>query len=241
MQIIIHIKNSEELSFPLSYNYQLSSAIYKLLSDDEELSTFFHDEGFFSGTGRHKLFAFSPLLGHHRIKNKKIIFDSSISFEVRSISDDFIKTLRDSAFKSGHIKLFSYDLEIGMIEVYDRHLYATEAVVRTVSPVAAAENKDNKTVYYSPDDEEFLYTVNRSLYNRFNAAFGDEPPSILNIRLLSEPKKVVTRIKGLWVTAYHAQFALSAAPEVMDFIYNTGIGSKTSQGFGMIEAGELEN
>lgn len=235
MQIIIHIKNNRELRFPLGYNYQLSSAVYSLLSYNAEYSAFLHNRGYEFGTGRHKLFTLSPLQGNYRIEGAEIVFDGSFFFEVRSVSEVFIASLRDGAFNRGRLKLFDTELEIGMIEVYDRHLYESFVKVKTVSPIAAAQSLDGKTLYYSPQDEEFLFTVNKNLYNKYMAAFGEEPPSIAEIIPAGRPKKVVTKIKGIWVTAYHCTFTVTAEPTVMDFLYNCGVGSKTSQGFGMIE------
>ena len=70
---------------------------------------------------------------------------------------------------------------------------------------------------------------------KFAAAYDTTPPSAVRLTLCGKPKKVVTRVKGIWVTAYHARLGLSAHPQVTAFLYETGIGSKNSQGFGMIE------
>ena len=80
--------------------------------------------------------------------------------------------------------------------------------------------------------------MNLNLYRKFTAGFGAEPPSTVDLVLASRPKKVVTRIKDTWVTAYHAAFDLRAHPAVTGFLYDTGLGSRNSQGFGMFEIQE---
>ena len=235
MKLIITLKNDSDFSLPLGYNYQLSSAIYSLASYDKAYSSFLHDEGYAYGTGKHKFFTFSPLNGKHRIENKQIIFEGNISFEIRSISEELISVLRSSALSRGKMRLFDKELEIRMIEVYDKTLTSESVSVRTLSPIAAAKNFDGKTIYYSPEDMEFDKVINLNLYRKFTAAYGEEPPSTINYNLLGSPKKVVTRIKGIWITAYHTRFELSAHPQVMSFLYDTGLGSKNSQGFGMFE------
>ena len=75
--------------------------------------------------------------------------------------------------------------------------------------------------------------INLTLYRKFTAAYKQEPPSIVRLSLLKPPKKVVSKIKGNWVTAYHGSFHLEADPLVTEFLYETGLGTKNSQGFGM--------
>lgn len=236
MQLIIHIKNTDDFSIPMSYNYQLMSAIYRLIGGNDSLSEFIHNGGYRSGEAAFKLFCFSPLCGDHRISGKQIIFDSSISFEVRSPSGEFIDTLRFALFEQGNIRLFDRDLEVKMIEYLDRHINNHTMRIRTSSPIVLKQTIDGRqTVCYSPEDSEFDELINLNLYRKFTAAFGIEPPSTVDLTLTSRPKKVVTRIKGTWVTAYHASFEMHAHPAVAQLLYDTGLGSRNSQGFGMFD------
>ena len=236
MQIILHLKTKGGLKLPLAYSYQFSSAVYSLLSAGSSgLAETLHDEGFASGTGRHKLFVISQLSGVSRIEKDGLAFGDHISFEVRSVLPEIIYCLRDAAFERGCLRLFSHELEIRMIEVYDRHLLMQQAEVKTLSPIAAAVSRDGKTIYYSPEDEGFEQAVNVNLYHKYTAVFGTEPPSVLSVSPLAAPKKVVTKFKGIWITAYHSRLMLSSHPDVIDLLYNTGLGSKNSQGFGMFE------
>jgi len=235
LQVIIHITNKRTFSLPLGYNYLLSSAIYSLLSLDSVLSSYIHDNGFAAGTGRHKLFTFSQLKGDYHIEGKELVVTGDLSFEVRSVSDRLMNVLKDSAFQRGTIRLGNNVLEIRMIEVYDRHLLEPQVTVRTLSPIAAAVSLDDKTIYYSPEDEEFLGVLQNNLSNKFYAAYEQPAPMPFEAKLLNKPKKIVTRVKGIWVTAYHARLLLTAHPQAMDLLYNTGLGTKNSQGFGMFE------
>lgn len=77
--------------------------------------------------------------------------------------------------------------------------------------------------------------INLTLYRKYTAAYGEEPPSVVKLGLLGKPRKVVTRVKGIWVTAYHVRLHITADPLVTAFLYETGLGAKNSQGFGMFE------
>lgn len=236
MQIKIHIKNTNDFAIPMSYNYQLMSAIYRLIRENDHLSEFIHNGGYRSGTAAFKLFCFSPLCGHFRINGKQIIFDDNISFEVRSPSLEFIDTLRFALFERGIIRLFDRDLEVKMIEYLDRRIDTDTMRIKTVAPIVLKQTAENhRTVYYSPEDSEFDELLNLNLYRKFTAAFGAEPPSTVDLTLASHPKKVVTRIKDTWITAYHGDFEMQAHPVVTQFLYDTGLGSRNSQGFGMFD------
>lgn len=239
MQLKIHIKNNNPLSLPLAYNYQLMSAVYRLAGSDEELSDFIHGEGWRSGGAAFKLFCFSPLAGHYRIENKHIIFDGNISFEVRSPSAELIDAIRGTLFEKGCIKLFDTELEVRMLEYFERRFDAESYHIRTLSPIVLRQREeDGSTVYFSPEDAKFDELVNLNLYRKFTAGFGTEPPSTVDLVLASRPKKVVTRIKDTWVTAWHASFDMHAHPAVTAFLYDTGLGARNSQGFGMFDIPE---
>ena len=142
MQLIIHLKSQNTLSLPVDYGYRLSAAIYRLASSDAEYSSFLHDEGY-GEKERFKLFVFSPLKGKYTIKNKQIIFDGNVSFEIRSISKRFCDAVKTSLLKNRRIKLMDTELDIVMTEVYDDAPALSSADIRTVSPIIVSST-DNK-------------------------------------------------------------------------------------------------
>ena len=228
MQIIIHLENKNGLRLPLDYGYRVSSALYRLASADEEYSEFLHDCGYGTDGRRYKLFTYSPLKGHYRIEDKRICFDGDIS-------ERFCEAVKSTLLTNGSVKIMDTVLPVKMTEVNDRHLTAAEADIETVSPIVVSSSENGKTVYYSPEDDCWEEMINFTLYRKFTAAYGEEPPSVVKLGLLGKPKKVVTRVKGIWVTGYHARLHLAAHPLVTAFLYETGLGAKNSQGFGMFE------
>ena len=233
MQIIIHMENKNGLRLPLDYGYRVSSAVYRLASADEEYSAFLHDCGYGDDGRRYKLFTYSPLRGHYRIEDKHILFDGDLSLEVRSISGRFCEAVRSSLLTNGSVKIMDTVLPVKMTEIYDSPLTVSETDIETVSPIVVSSSEDGRTVYYSPEDECWEQMINLTLYRKFTAAYNEQPPSVVKFGLLGKSKKVVTRVKGIWVTAYHARLHITADPLVTAFLYETGLGSKNSQGFGM--------
>ena len=234
MQLIIHLRVPKPVTLPMDYAYRLSSAIYRSVSSDMSYSSFLHDQGY--GENEHyKLFVFSPLKGHYIIKDKHIIFDGPLSFEVRSASKRFCDALKTTLINNGKIKIMDTVLEVVMTEVYDAAPALAEAEIRTVSPIIVSYTANRYTTFFSPEDECWDEMINKTLYRKFMAAYNEDPPSTVQLSLSGRPKKIVSRIKGNYVTAYHAEFHLEAHPLVTQFLYETGLGSKNSQGFGMFE------
>ena len=51
----------------------------------------------------------------------------------------------------------------------------------------------------------------------------------------SSTRKIDTRYKGSYINAWYGTFQLKGKRKYLDFLYQTGVGSKNSQGFGMFE------
>lgn len=236
MQLKLTIKNNRVLSFPPYYNHQVQSAVYRALGQDGDFSSFIHNEGFAEGTNRFKLFTFGPLLGHYTIDGGKIRFDGNLSLEIRSPHELFIETLKASFLKSGQIKLFDETPEIRMIEITDKHIACPSINLITVSPIAARLHPfGGKPVYCAPDSLDFARVVAANAMSKFKSFYGEYPASKIEIVPNGGIKKVVTRYKDSWITAYSGRFLLSGSEKSLEFLYNAGLGCKNSQGFGMFD------
>ena len=101
--------------------------------------------------------------------------------------------------------------------------------------IAEADEEAAKTIYYSTHDVRFIRRVREAFESKYEAYSSKKPPSSIDILPLNEEKKVVTNYKGTWINAYHGIFQLYGEPEHLQFMYDVGLGAKTSQGFGMFE------
>ena len=52
---------------------------------------------------------------------------------------------------------------------------------------------------------------------------------------ISHSDKVVTTLKGIYITGWKGNYILNGSPDYLTFLYNCGIGNKNSQGFGLFE------
>jgi CRISPR-associated endoribonuclease Cas6 len=116
--------------------------------------------------------------------------------------------------------------------IQERKITDDTVVFKTLSPFLVRDYKD-KNKYLTPSDEGFVSQLNQIVsdssklfLNRFSEI------EFTNIKTSYKPPILhygapVDGIKGL--------FALKGDPKVLNLIYRIGLGSRRSQGFGMLE------
>lgn len=106
-----------------------------------------------------------------------------------------------------------------------------------LSPIVAIEKTDdNQTKYLSPRDYQFTDYLNHNFSKKYQTYYHNLPSSNLDIVVsdVSFRDKCVTRFQGIFINAWNCRLYIQGSPEYLTFIYNVGLGSKNSQGFGMI-------
>ena len=238
MQLLVQINLNEPLSLPVNYNHILQAIIYRALNIMPEYAAFFHDNGFEREQRQYKMFQFSQLTGKYRIENRRITFHSEVSFEVRSPEPLLIRLLAEDMWKNGVVfgeKHYS-DVRIGLS---DFTVEETGLLIRMKSPmtVYSTDGDSGKTYYFSPDQMAFYEMVQDNFFRKYQAYYGIAPESQIWMEPCGEktPKKLVTRYKEGYVTAWYGTYRLAGERKYLDFLYQAGIGAKNSQGFGMFE------
>lgn len=108
--------------------------------------------------------------------------------------------------------------------------------VRTLSPIIAKiQSEDHKSIYFSPEDVRFIRRLRETFESKYEVYYCGKPKSTIDIMSVGKSKKIVTKYKDTWITAYHGRFQLCGKPEYLQFLYDVELGVKTSQGFGMFE------
>lgn len=233
MQISLVLTPLEPLKIPLNYNYQLQSAIYAKLKEVGS-SDFWHDCGF-GEKETFKFFVSGPLLGNYKIEDKKIIFSDEIALEIRSPLFEFCDDIQRSIELNPTIKLFNQELAVSEAFLNNRHINSDTAIFKTISPIMVSEqNMPQKTVFIRPDSPEFIYRLQENFYKKYKAVFDSQPPE-LKIELMEKGKKVVTQYKEIRLTGYHCTLKITGPNNALEFIYNTGLGERNPQGFGLMD------
>lgn len=236
MQIMLTCQNTGIIDIPVNYNYYIQSAIYKLLADENSnYAKYLHDIADGSRT-RYKFFTFGSLIGKSHFYNKTLYYEGDIMLEIRSASDDFIRILSNSITHGNKVCIGKHSLPIRSVDMRNYIVPDTLLKIRTLTPIVAKrQTEDNHAKYYSPQDVRFIKRIRETFENKYNVFTGNMPQSSIDILPLDAGKKVVTKYKDTWITAYHGTFEICGSIEHLQFLYNVGIGVKTAQGFGMFK------
>lgn len=235
IKIVLAKKN---LKLTLAYQYYAQSMIYRMLGPSPGYSEFLHSCGYADGGKTFKLFTFGALKGSYRIEDKSIIFDETAELEIRSPETEFIQAVLTYLATSRVIELCGQSVGILSYKLMNRCITAENVVIKMLSPVTVYKTEGRKTIYFTPGDDRFYELIAKNFRQKYKAASGSLPDGeavIAPVRFDPVKDKRVTLFKDTYITAWNGIYSLNACPEHIDFLYNTGIGSKNSQGFGMFE------
>ncbi|OJJ16354.1 CRISPR-associated endoribonuclease Cas6 [marine bacterium AO1-C] len=247
-------------SLPLSYQYELSSWIYRLMADvDRPFATWLHDQGYDLHGKRFKLFTFSRLnvpKGGYNIKGDRMQINASfISFKASFLVEKAAETLIMGIFQEQ--KLFLGDkksqisLQVDRVELLPIPLFGEQAYFRTSSPIVISQKTPdhNKETYLHPlatNFEELFWHNLRSKYThavnyRLTEALDWENDTF-DLKILSAKEQIKSRLitikaftpQQTRVRGYLFDFALTAPKPLLRFGAVVGFGAFCSQGFGCV-------
>ena len=238
MQLKIFIDLKDELILPINYNHILQGIIYHSIEAyNNTYAKILHDSGIQNNDNSNhtfKLFSFSKIIGKYKIEENKIKFFDSIFWEIRSVDSYFIHLLY-MAFLQNGINFGNVNL-IPNLKLENKVITEENIHIRTLSPIVVINKISfDKSIYLSPNDENFEQCLNTNFQNKYNAYYNTFPHNDIKIFTdnVSYKDKVVTTVKGIYINAWNGTFYLSSTPDLLTFLYNCGIGSKNSLGFGM--------
>lgn len=237
MQLHVTFKNQNTV-LPIAYRYFVQSMIYNALESNSGFSQFLHDSGYINENRGYKFFTFSPLSGNYQIKNKKIIFSDNISLEIRSFEPEIIRLLICALKDGSKTDIGRNTLTVEKCVLSNKIFYQPIVKIKTISPITAYVTRDyTNRIYFSPEDNDFNQLIVNNAKRKWLSAGKSEDDFILSFKHIDTMpiKKEVTTYKKSYITAWHGGFVLEGNPEVISFLYNVGLGSKNSQGFGMFE------
>ena len=245
---------------PINYQYEMSAAIYRILSSaNEEYSSWLHENGFVceerDKVKRFKLFVFSnltngkfePIADCARLRIKSNFVDWYISFLPEKSTEKFIQGLFNRReFEIGD-KMSSVRFVVRNVVMMPSPEYKEEMDFVTISPVCLRKRAaDGRVEYMSPKDINATSAILTGLLGRYNAFYGYdfERKHDFEFNLLDEPRSKLIKIKAgstseTSVRGFMCKFHVKADVELIRIMYESGVGEECSQGFGCIK--ELNN
>ena len=243
MQLKIRHTLSEELALPLSYHHIIQSIIYRGLADESGYSRHMHNSGYAANNvnnvgRRYKLFNFSLLRGNSRVMNRQIIFRDYVEWEIRS-PDIYMMRLLESVFRKNGIHYGNQHFSDVALRLMNETVEKDSIHIRMLSPICLySTNKETKkTYFYSPQEAAFPEQVNDNFVRKYTACYGIPPDSGIEIETVKVRRrdKYVTKYKEFYLSGWLGEYRLTGERKYLDFLYQTGLGSRNAQGFGMFE------
>lgn len=237
---------------PINYQYELSAAIYRILSKaDQAYATWLHDNGFAVDGKRPKLFTFSRLIvpkyGIDKERQRLVINSDTVEWHIGFLPEkstqQFIQgVFCDQSFQIAD-RISGAAFAIREVQVMPPLAYAPVMEFQTLSPICVSQrDEQGKTNYLSPDAPNYAEGLLTGLLARYKALYGHDydGDASIDFQLIGKAKPVLVKIKAgtpaqTFVKGYQCKFRLALPEELMRIAYEGGLGEKCSLGFGMIK------
>ena len=251
MQLSLTFSQTDRpVTLPLASSWTIQGLLYHAISSDSAYSGFLHNQGYADGNRRFKLFCFSELQpsGQYRVNpaDRTITYLSDVTLEIRSVQPRFIGLLFSYFTAHPTVSLGENTVNVKNPLLGDSHIFTDRVRVRTLSPVMAYRTEENGyTTYFSPTEPEgeenrFCQAVEAGARRKWRSFYGSEDGFALTVKPVEGSRFTCrkTRFKSTFITAWHGEFDLAGNPASLDFLYQTGLGSKNSEGFGLFRGME---
>jgi len=239
IKLVLESEGNNQISLPVHYNQIIQGFLYHNLPT--ELGKFLHDVGFFYHNRPFKLFTFSKIFSKKiTINNSTAYFESPITIFISSPVEDVSKSFAKSLLISEKISLKNQSLTLKSIEILQKPKFDFINKIKTLFPITVyktIEKEDGKkiTQYFFPEDPEFKDLVKENIRKKYSVIKETDLNDFeFDIKPLGYKKKII-KYKNFVIKAVDGEFELKIQPEILETVYDAGIGAKNSQGFGMIK------
>ncbi len=242
MRINILFKSENPIVLPTQYNHIIQAMILKWINE-ENYSKFIHDHGYEYNGRKYKMYTFSRLEGRYSINriDKTITYTEGVNLTISSMDNRFLSYIVDSILKEGKAELWKNKVSIEEVKCFDEEV-EEKMKVFTKSPIVTystfMRDDRKKTYYYNPFEDEFNELIRLNLIKKYKAIFGKDPlEDTFEIKPANRErlKESIVIYKNTVIKAWGGEFYIKGSKELNSIAYNSGIGSKNSQGFGCIE------
>lgn len=192
----------------------------------------------FYKTNSEKDFSFSVYFKSEKFTEEKIYLKSNeikLFISIYSLEDSLYFT--NAMLGSIHKKYLVGDNEMEVIKIrplQEKKIIKEEVIFKTMSSIAIREKLTDKKSWYHDFDEKGLKVLKKNLVNNLSEKFPVKYLEEINIYPY-EIKRTVIKNYGIKFPVSMGIFKVEGKKEILDYLYKTGIGSKSSAGFGMVD------
>lgn len=194
------------------------------------------------------LFTFSGIKGFSKVENNALNFQSKkLSWVISSPVEGFVDKILDELFRMPVIKVGDILVNPIQTEVIPAPSFHKAIKYLSLSPLILQKDDHN---IYSPESETFSDKLFETTIRRMIEFYGDSlpynhmtefqfiPDKEYLERMKNQKKEVVRdydTVKYGKVKTYLMPFVLYAHPKIHEFVWDTGIGDVTEEGFGGVD------
>lgn len=245
--------DGNDIVFPLHYFYAIHTMIYQTFPHD--LAVKLYLEGFPFEKRKFKLFTFSNIIERGtKTRDGRLNFGNKITFIFSTPLASIAEDLGENAFEKDSIFIMGNKLSLSSIEILKPTRVESTMLIKMLSPVTVYSTFQNDkraiVYYYKPTEEEFKRLIEENAkkkYIVFSKAIGREISETevnsmhLNIepyRYSSQRNKKIVYFKDTVIEGYTGVYKLEGDKPLVQITYDSGLGAKSSEGFGMWEKWE---
>lgn len=235
MKILLQFKLKNN-KLPIDYRRVILSFFKKALSEIADGK--YYEKYYFKPERRN--FSFAVNLPNPKFSNSEITLGKNEFRITFSTSDKMTGFVFMSAFIKQKGNNFSAPLGNVFIltnvsQIGDKTASSSTALVKMLSPLCIREHNrgENKDSYYSVASESFEKKANKIIQEQLiESGFDDERVKGFSIKPLNSKKTVVFHY-GNYIECSLGEFVLNGGKAIINYLLQSGIGSRKSAGFGL--------
>ena len=260
MRIRITFANSKKNTYlPINTNFYLVKLIEQLTFEYHRyLNSLFPNS---NRNQKFNMYTFSQLIIPYRkiVRDKIGIISSEFHWYVASPYYQFLGILAKELRSSEHVQIAGHTFGVrGVQFITSPGFKKSEAQFTCLSPVAVfrqrGAKKNNASMYLKsgyllPDEGDYLTNLKKDLIWKYNTVQKQNTINHLDLELQYDQRyiekknnritKVITLENGgglpEQVRGVLAPLSVKAAPDILQLIYDAGLGQLNNYGFGMVE------
>jgi len=230
------------MTLPIHHNHLLQGFLYHHLH--LHIAEKLHSKGFPYEKRHFRLFTFSRLKGKHSLQPPDMKFSGTIHWFIATSAREFLESLVQHLLKSRSLKIGNSRCILTGIEVPFPPAFTSPLFVQALSPITVystlgVPGGKRKTYYYSPFEQEFSRLLFENLKKKYflihHQPYSGRDFQVEPVGIQSHHQKVLY-FKKTVVKGWMGRYKMTGEPILLEVAYDTGLGAKNSQGFGMIEA-----